>query len=114
MTRQDLERGISDARDRGDETRLRELQEEYRRTVPAIRVMRGPGAIRLIEPAATRSAPAPARPAPSVQREAVPSQVCVMPNARETIENFDLAWGGESGGVITGLEADGEIIVHLA
>jgi hypothetical protein len=111
-TAQDLQRSILEAQGSGDETRVRELQEQYRRTMPLTRITRATGSIQLIErsPDAAESI-APAPPPLAARRETVPLAVRLTSRAREQLKEIDFNGSIEHGAFLFGFEDDHEVVV---
>jgi hypothetical protein len=110
MTIEELERAITDARDRGDGTLTRELQEEYRRSAVLNRVTRGSDAIRLIEPSPTRALSGPV-PTPQARRATVPLHVAFRGYAWEGVVDDDFRADEEVGWWLLGEQDEHEMRV---
>jgi proteasome lid subunit RPN8/RPN11 len=103
----ELERGILDARDKGDVATLERLQERYRSEHSVTRISRGP--VCLVERSAPTRAP---EASPEPETGTLPSVVRLRPEAYATIQNWPHALGFECGGFMVGYESDGEVVVE--
>jgi proteasome lid subunit RPN8/RPN11 len=106
----ELEEQIGRAAERGDQTRLRELQSRYRKTADVVRITRGP--ISLAERSAPLVVPE-APPAPEPTGVTLPRAVVIRPEARNQILSWDFESDKEQGGFLVGHETAGQVIVEM-
>jgi hypothetical protein len=105
---QELEAAITEAHDRGDETRLRALQDEYRRTAPVVRITREP--VQLVERSARISTPE-GNGNRKVVGQAVPLPVRLTSVARREIGEVEWRDDAEVGGWLLGHVNRVEVVV---